>query len=148
MKNLESYHILGFLLAYVSLYNNYKLPNISLTVSNNVYNLIALAPLLVFASQADANSLEQLVLVLSYASAAKALGNMFDSSQPMKIENYTHMICIISVLMLIYNEKLNVTAAYTMMTCFSVLSVLMQKNSVQFCVNDILLLHLLFFFTK
>ena len=148
MKNLESYHILGFLLAYVSLYNNYKLPNISLNVSNNVYNLIALAPLLVFASQADANSLEQLVLVLSYASAARALENMFDTSQPLKIENFTHMISIISMLMLIYNEKLNITAAYAIMICFSVLSVLTRKNSVQFCANDILLLHLLFFFTK
>lgn len=148
MKNLESYHILGFILAYLSLYNNYKLPESSLNVSNNVYNLIALAPFFVFVSQADANNLEQLLLVLSYAASAKALGNMFDSSKPLKIEHYTHMVFIISLLMLIYNEKLNINVAYAIMIAFTIGSVISRKVSVQFSLNDLVLLHLLFFFTK
>ena len=148
MKNLESYHILGFILAYLSLHNNYKLPELSLSLSNNVYNLFALAPFIIFASQADANNIEQLILVLSYASTVKALGNIFDSTKPLKLENYTHMIFIISLLMLIYNDKLNAYSAYAMMIAFTFGSIATKKNSVQFCMNDLILLHLLFFFTK
>ena len=148
MKSLESYHILGFVLAYLSLYNNYKLPETTLSISKNVYNMIALAPFLIFASQADANNLEQLILVLSYASTVKALGNIFDTSTPLKLESYTHMIFVISLLMLIYNGKININVAYAMMIAFSIGSIATQKNSVQFCVNDMILIHLLFFFTK
>lgn len=148
MKNLESYHILGFILAYISLYNNFKLPETSLSISNNVYNLIALAPFFIFASQADANNLEQLILVLSYASTIKALGNLFDSSKPLKLENYTHMVFIISLLMLIYNEKINLNVAYAVMIAFCIGSIASKKNNVQVCLNDIIIIHLLFFFTK
>lgn len=152
MRTLESYHILGFIVAYLSLYKSYELTLPDIKIQNNVYILCAIAPLLALCGSTDCNSLEHLTLVLAYAFFIRGMSVMFalksDPKYKIEIENYAHMIFIISLLMLIYNNKVQFNIAYPIMIVFSAVSLMANKTTINYCMNDYILLHLLFFFTK
>ena len=152
MKSLESYHIVGFLIAYLSLYDHHMLQLPQITLQKQIYLLCALAPLLMVASSSDCGTLEQLVLVLAYAFFIRGISTIVylknEKSTEVTLENYGHMVFLISTLMLIYNKKTNLYGSYAAMAAFSTLSLLSNKVTLSFCVHDYILLHLLFFFTK
>lgn len=154
MKYLESYHVVGFILAYLSLYQSYEITASEIKIQQNIYLLCALAPLLIMVSSSDSAALEQLVLILAYAFTIRSVStllyfkDMQTKPQKSNIEHYAHMVFLISILMLIYNRKINVYGAYVGMCGFSILSLLSRKVTVSFCIQDYIILHLLFFFTK
>ena len=152
MKNLESYHIIGFLVAYLSLYQHTLLQLPQITLQKPIYLLCALAPLFMVASSSDCSALEQLVLVLAYAFFIRGISTIVylknENPTIVTLENYGHMVFLISILMLIYNKKTNIYGSYAAMAVFSIVSLLSNKVTLSFCVHDYILLHLLFFFTK
>lgn len=152
MKSLESYHILCFIIAYMSIYQTIPVQAPELKIPRNIYVCIALAPILWLASSTDSSALEQLALVCSYGFFIRACSTMIhlakDTKTNVSFESYAHMVTIISILMMIYNKNINVYSAYIMMITFSIMSLCSQKTTIQFCVEDYVLMHLLFFFTK
>ena len=152
MKSLESYHIVGFLVAYLSLYQHQVLQLPQITLQKQIYLLCALAPFLMVVSSSDCATLEQLVLVLAYAFFIRGISTVvyLQKEKPTEVtlENYGHMVFLISTLMLIYNKKTNIYGSYVAMAVFSTISLLSNKITISFCVHDYILLHLLFFFTK
>ena len=152
MRTLESYHIVGFILMYISLHKQYSFKSSELKIHANIYLLASIAPFIVLAASSDSNSIEQLMLVLSYMSTIQALSSIFNFQNEqvikVKLENYAHTMFVISMLMLMYNKKIAVQIGYLIMIAFSILSLLANKTTINFGIQDYIILHLLFFFTK
>tara|TARA_B110000977_G_C11090636_1_gene496731 strand:- start:1021 stop:1479 length:459 start_codon:yes stop_codon:yes gene_type:complete len=152
MKNFESYHIIGFLLAYISLSNSHTVVVPKIQTTTAVYAMVSLAPLLGILSTSDSVSIEHLLLVLSYACTERALGSLIvlNDSKHTKVgvTNYLHMIFTVSILILIYTQRINVSVGYTTLIAFTIFSFLSRKITVQFALQDYIIIHLLFFFAK
>ena len=159
MSKFESYHIIGFVLAYISLYykSTIKMPQIQ--TSQFAYILTALLPLFAVIGTTSADSLEHISLVLSYAFAQHAVGNIIkinEISEPLNpsnkksatISQYMHMTFLISVLMLIYNGKVNMYMGYALLFAFTTFSFMNNKINTSNALRDYVIIHLLFFFTK
>jgi hypothetical protein len=152
MRNFESYHIIGFLLAYLSLNNKYlvQIPKVSIT--DTVYTLISVAPMVAVLTTTNSQSFEHSLLVLSIIFTERSLSSLItidnNNSTKVKLTNYLHMIFIISLLLLVYNQKVNIPIGYAIMVGFSMLSLMSNKTSIPFALQDFLIIHLLFFFTK
>ena len=112
MKNFESYHVIPFLLAYLSLNNSYNFNTPVINITKTVYSIISLAPLIGVLALTDSDSVEHLLLVLSYAFAQRSLGSLvvLNNDKPPKVtlSNYLHIVFLISILMLVYNKKINI----------------------------------------
>lgn len=149
MKNFESYHVLGFILAYLSLHNNYVVSLPEMKASLFTYGLLSIAPFVGVLST-DVSSLEHVLLVLSYAFTEKAIGSLIvmEDKQKAVLSEYLHIVFVISILMLIYNRKLNVQLGYIFLLTFTMFSLSSRKVSLQYALKDYLIIHLLFFFTK
>jgi hypothetical protein len=151
MRNFESYHIIGFLLAYLSLNNKYSIQIPKISITDTVYTLLSVSPMIAVLSTTNSQSFEHLLLVLSYIFTERSLSSLItidNKSTNVKFTNYLHMVFVISLLLLIYNQKFNIQVGYAMMIGFSILTLMSNKTSLSFALQDYFIIHLLFFFTK
>ena len=151
MRNFESYHIIGFLLAYLSLNNKYSIQIPEISITDTVYTLLSVSPMIAVLSTTNSQSFEHLLLVLSYIFTERSLSSLItidNKSTNVKFTNYLHMVFVISLLLLIYNQKFNIQVGYAMMIGFSILTLMSNKTSLSFALQDYFIIHLLFFFTK
>ena len=152
MKNFESYHVIPFLLAYLSLNNSYNFNTPVINITKTVYSIISLAPLIGVLALTDSDSVEHLLLVLSYAFAQRSLGSLvvLNNDKPPKVtlSNYLHIVFLISILMLVYNKKININVGYVVLISFTLFTLFSKYSQLPLVIQDYIVVHLLFFFTK
>ena len=152
MRNFESYHLIGFLLAYFSLERSYAINVPHLKVTNFVYTAVSSIPFFTVLVNTNSESLEHLLLVLSYVFTERSLGALvtMDNSNSTKLQmsNYVHMIFLISMLILIYNKTLSIQLGYILSLVYTILSLMSRKTSISFALQDYIIIHLIFYFTK
>ena len=152
MKQLESYHITGFILAYIALHKKFNVKTTPLKITNTLYKLCALSPLILLLAKVESKTMEQLVIVLSYVYGLKALQAIVNINDTPEIKldwnNYAYSLGVISILMLIYTKLVTTQVGYMLMLSFFILSIWANKISFSDSTNDLVILHLLFFFTK
>ena len=157
MTKFELYHLLSFVLLYLYATNNvYKIDPPKVEINDTVYLSSLLLPIMILLSNNNLSNIDQTVVIMSSIIFTYTLPQVISLSEVKensrkKIVRFAHPFMIVLVLMLLYSQSVDMKYMYPMyagMIAFSIISVTAGKRDFKYILNDYVLCHLLFFFTK
>lgn len=155
MKKFESYYAVSFLLLYLSFYN--KDPILFPYIKINLNFLIALSslPILFLLSKSNSDILEHFFVITSFFTAIRSFSSpkisYFNNERPFNLSQFSHPIAIASIILLFYYKLIDsshIYISYFLLSIFSFLHIFSKISSIDFILQDYVLIHLLFFYSK
>lgn len=150
--DFQSYHIIGFLLAYFSLFHVADVWIPQIWNSKPMFYIIFGLQLFYFTFDGWSKYIEQYIIMLTYAFFYKALTHMVSVNDKKQIsatkDKYIHVQFVITTLLLIYQQRIDLYSAYLLMFFFSILGFSNRKISFHNFIEDFVVGHSVFFFLK
>ena len=151
---MKEYHLLAFLVTYYAVTRTsrekLKVPALPITLPKYTEYALCALPLLSTLNSGNTDSVEQLVVVLSYLFVIRAMKSLASGSEH-TIEELLLPVFISGVIMTLYtNPELRryMFLAYAVMIGYAALLLSKNKTTTDNVIDDFILSHLVFFFSK